>query len=200
VDTQLYKSLCPSIHPSVGPSVRQSVGVHETKSAKTRISAPAHPSATGMVVYPGLLKVWTTITTTTTKTPVRLEFVVRVGMVFRRGQIFNCNLNVRYQQSKLQNKRKVWLSSLKTVLILCLCQCHMLFLSSMARYGVIAHRKWKEIWNQHTSGILQAVDVNSRRRSLAAVTIFVKLCHISSFLRIQKIKKRLSGDYLCKNW
>ena len=37
-DTQLYKRLSPS----VGPSVRQ----HESKSGKTRISAPAHPSAT----------------------------------------------------------------------------------------------------------------------------------------------------------
>ena len=46
-DTQLYKSLCPS----VGPSVRQSIGPfvceHESKSLKTRNSAPAHPSATG---------------------------------------------------------------------------------------------------------------------------------------------------------
>ena len=37
-DTQLYKSLCLS--------VRRSVGVNESKSGKTRISAPAHPSAT----------------------------------------------------------------------------------------------------------------------------------------------------------
>ena len=33
----------PSVGPSVGPSVRQ----HESKSGKARISAPAHPSATG---------------------------------------------------------------------------------------------------------------------------------------------------------
>ena len=109
-------------------------------------------------------------------------FCLLVGRSVRHTFFINCNLNVRYQQSKLQNIRKVWLNSLKMVLILC--QCHMLFLSSMARYGVIAHRKWKEIWNQHTLGILQTVDVNSRRRSLAAVTIFVKLCYISSFLRI----------------
>ena len=38
-DTQLYNSLCPSVRPSVGE--------HESKSVKTRISAPAHPSATG---------------------------------------------------------------------------------------------------------------------------------------------------------
>ena len=42
-DTQLYKSLCPSVRPSVGPSVRE----HKSKSVKTRISAPAHLSATG---------------------------------------------------------------------------------------------------------------------------------------------------------
>ena len=42
-DTQLYKRLCPSVRPSV----RRSVGVHESKSLKTHISAPAHPSATG---------------------------------------------------------------------------------------------------------------------------------------------------------
>ena len=41
-DTQLYKRLCPSVRPSVG----WSVGEHELKSGKTRISAPAHPSAT----------------------------------------------------------------------------------------------------------------------------------------------------------
>ena len=53
-DTQLYKSLCPSVGPlvrwSVGPSVHPSVREHESKSVKTRISAPAHPSATGMAV------------------------------------------------------------------------------------------------------------------------------------------------------
>ena len=38
-DTQLYKRLCPSI----GPLAQK----HESKSKKTRISAPAHPSATG---------------------------------------------------------------------------------------------------------------------------------------------------------
>ena len=42
-DTQLYKRLCPSVRPLVGPSV-----IIESKSEKTRISAPAHPSATGM--------------------------------------------------------------------------------------------------------------------------------------------------------
>ena len=51
-DTQLYKRLCPSVRPSVGWSVRN----HESKSEKTRISAPAHPSATdgrvsGLVNY-----------------------------------------------------------------------------------------------------------------------------------------------------
>ena len=50
-DTQLYKRLCPSIGRSVGWSV-----VIELKSGKTRISAPAHPSATdgrvsGLVKY-----------------------------------------------------------------------------------------------------------------------------------------------------
>ena len=47
MDTQLYKRLCPSVRPSVRPSVGWSVGEHEWKSVKTRISAPAHPSATG---------------------------------------------------------------------------------------------------------------------------------------------------------
>ena len=42
-DTQLYKRLCPSVGWSVGWSVE----VIELKSGKTRISAPAHPSATG---------------------------------------------------------------------------------------------------------------------------------------------------------
>ena len=40
-DTQLYKRLCPS----VGPSVRLSVQIG-SKNGKTRITAPAHPSAT----------------------------------------------------------------------------------------------------------------------------------------------------------
>ena len=50
---QLHKRLCPSVHPSVGRSVRdhESKSVRrsimiELKSGKTRISAPAHPSAT----------------------------------------------------------------------------------------------------------------------------------------------------------
>ena len=41
--TQLYKRLCPSVRPSVRPSV-----MIELESVKTRISAPAHPSATGI--------------------------------------------------------------------------------------------------------------------------------------------------------
>ena len=45
----------PSVRRSVRPSVRWSVGEHESKSVKTRISAPAHPFATGMAVYPALL-------------------------------------------------------------------------------------------------------------------------------------------------
>ena len=39
-------SVRPSVRPSVHPSVRWSVMI-ESKSVKTRISAPAHPSATG---------------------------------------------------------------------------------------------------------------------------------------------------------
>ena len=45
-DTQLYKRLCPSVGRLVGQSVRG----HESKSEETRISAPAHPSATGGLV------------------------------------------------------------------------------------------------------------------------------------------------------
>ena len=44
-DTQLYKKLCPSVRPSVRPLVGWSVTL-ELKSRKTRISAPAHQSAT----------------------------------------------------------------------------------------------------------------------------------------------------------
>ena len=53
-DTQLYKSLCPSVGRLVGRLVGWLVGwsvgrsvTLELKSGKTRISAPAHPSATG---------------------------------------------------------------------------------------------------------------------------------------------------------
>ena len=53
-DTQLYKRLCPSVRPSVRPSVGPS-GVIELKSGKTRISAPAHPSATGIGCVSGLV-------------------------------------------------------------------------------------------------------------------------------------------------
>ena len=35
-----------SVRPSVRPSVHPSVCQHESKSGETRISAPAHPSAT----------------------------------------------------------------------------------------------------------------------------------------------------------
>ena len=45
-DMQLYKRLCPPVSPLVRWSVRPSVHKHELKSRKTRISAPAHPSAT----------------------------------------------------------------------------------------------------------------------------------------------------------
>ena len=53
-DTQLYKRLCPSVGPlvrwSVGPSV-----VIELENVKTRISAPAHPSATDICRVSGLV-------------------------------------------------------------------------------------------------------------------------------------------------
>ena len=55
-DKRLYKRLCPSVRWSVGPSVRRSVGEHELKSGKTRISAPAHPSATGIGRVSGLVE------------------------------------------------------------------------------------------------------------------------------------------------
>jgi len=48
-DTQLYKRLCPSVGRLIGRLVGRSVGwsvTLELKSGKTRISAPAHPSAT----------------------------------------------------------------------------------------------------------------------------------------------------------
>ena len=57
-DTQFYKTLCPSVRPSVrpsvGPLVRRSVMI-ELESVKTRISAPAHPSATGIGRVSGLV-------------------------------------------------------------------------------------------------------------------------------------------------
>ena len=51
VDTQLYKRLCPSIHLLVHLSVM----VIESESVKTRISAPAHPSATSIGRVSGLV-------------------------------------------------------------------------------------------------------------------------------------------------
>ena len=50
-DKQLYKRLCPSVRWSVGPSVM----VIELESVKSRISAPAHPSATGIGRVSGLV-------------------------------------------------------------------------------------------------------------------------------------------------
>ena len=46
-DERLYKRLCPSVRPSVGE--------HESKSGKTSVSAPAHPSATGIGRVSGLV-------------------------------------------------------------------------------------------------------------------------------------------------
>ena len=46
-DKRLYKRFCPSVGPSVGRLVGRSV-VIELESVKTPISAPAHPSATGI--------------------------------------------------------------------------------------------------------------------------------------------------------
>ena len=70
MNASLYESLsvCPSVRPSVcpsvGPSFRRSVGpsvrwsvVSELESVKTRISAPAHPSATGIGRVSGLVDV-----------------------------------------------------------------------------------------------------------------------------------------------
>ena len=54
----LYKRPCPSVRPSVGWLVGWSVGrsvTLESKSGKTRISAPAHPSATGIGRVSGLV-------------------------------------------------------------------------------------------------------------------------------------------------
>ena len=45
-DTPVYKRLCPSIRPSV---------TIKSKSVKTCISAPAHPSATGIGRVSGLV-------------------------------------------------------------------------------------------------------------------------------------------------
>ena len=50
-DKRLYKKLCPSVRPSVGPLVM----VIELESVKMRISAPAHPSATGIGRVSGLV-------------------------------------------------------------------------------------------------------------------------------------------------
>ena len=49
-DQRLYKRLCPSVRRSIGRSVTL-----ESKSGKTRISAPAHPSATGIGRVTGLV-------------------------------------------------------------------------------------------------------------------------------------------------
>ena len=57
-DKRLYKRLCPSVRPSVRPLVGWLVGrsvVIELESVKTRISAPAHPSATGIGHVSGLV-------------------------------------------------------------------------------------------------------------------------------------------------
>ena len=57
-DKRLYKRLCPSVGPSVRRSVGWSVGwsvTLESKSGKTRISAPAHLSATGIGRVSGLV-------------------------------------------------------------------------------------------------------------------------------------------------
>ena len=43
-----------SVRPLVGRSVGRSVGEHESKSGKTSVSAPAHPSATGIGRVSGL--------------------------------------------------------------------------------------------------------------------------------------------------
>ena len=49
-DKRLYKRLCPSVGRLVGWSV-----VIELESVKARISAPAHPSATGIGRVSGLV-------------------------------------------------------------------------------------------------------------------------------------------------
>ena len=49
-DAQLYKRLCPSVGWLVGRFM-----VIELESVKTRISAPAHPSATGIGRVSGLV-------------------------------------------------------------------------------------------------------------------------------------------------
>ena len=53
--TRLYNPLCPSVGPLVRRSVGPSVMVIELESVKTRISAPAHPSATGIGRVSGLV-------------------------------------------------------------------------------------------------------------------------------------------------
>ena len=55
-------SVRPSVRWSVGPSVRRSVGEHELKSGKMRISATAHPSATGIGRVSGLVYDFITLT------------------------------------------------------------------------------------------------------------------------------------------
>ena len=53
---QYFERFLVSCYATLDPalSVRRSVGLHESKSVKTHISAPAHLSATGMAVYPTL--------------------------------------------------------------------------------------------------------------------------------------------------
>jgi len=55
-DTQLKKSLCPSVRE------------HESESVKTRISAPAHPSATGIGRVSGLVFLCSPLTMALKKT------------------------------------------------------------------------------------------------------------------------------------
>ena len=66
-----------SVHPSVGWLVGRSVGwsmVIELESVKTRISAPAHPSATGIGRVSGLVVV-------VVSTVVAVVIVVKVVVV-----------------------------------------------------------------------------------------------------------------------
>ena len=83
-DTQLYKRLCPSVRPLVRHT---RVVTLELKSGKTRISAPAHPSATGGRVS-GLVLPLTIVGLS--RNPCKIKHRYEQNLKFHRGN--QCSL------------------------------------------------------------------------------------------------------------